>query len=569
MMARKVLLIGATGNFGKRLAHNLARIPGIALVVASRSLPKAAALAADITKAFPGFAVSPVALDRDRDLPKQLAGIEPWLVVDASGPFQHADYRVPLCALNTGAHFMDIADGRDYLSGFASALGKAATAKGLVALAGVSSTPALSSAVVAALTKDWRRIDTVDIAITPDGTGDVGAAAVEGVLSYAGQSIPQFRHGALTTVPGWMRSHVIDVPRLGKRRVAPVETIDAELFPAAFGVRSRVAFFAGLESPLEMGGLRVMAWLRAHRVLPSLKPVVAALVKARAITRLTSGLSGGMVVDVTGVDANGSWTASQWSLLAERGQGLNVPGLPIAAALRILLSGSFMPGARTVCGDIPLDAIEAEFRPLAISVSRRLQTLAQSPFGQILGADAMAQLPQAVADFHGVNGEPLSEGKADIDRGRNSVSRFVGWLLGLPPEGKNIPLRVSVERDAEGRERWTRNFAGKAFHSVMSRGRDGRMHEGFGPLTVILDLNVAEGKLMYPVRGAQIFGIPLPGFLLPSSNTFENADDQGRFRFDVRLGLPVSGLLAHYRGWLLPASPAKGRKCQAVPEDSR
>jgi Domain of unknown function (DUF4166) len=71
------------------------------------------------------------------------------------------------------------------------------------------------------------------------------------------------------------------------------------------------------------------------------------------------------------------------------------------------------------------------------------------------------------------------------------------------------------------------------------------------------------------VRGAQIFGIPLPGFLLPSSNTFENADDQGRFRFDVRLGLPVSGLLAHYRGWLLPASPAKGRKCQAVPEDSR
>ena len=51
--------------------------------------------------------------------------------------------------------------------------------------------------------------------------------------------------------------------------------------------------------------------------------------------------------------------------------------------------------------------------------------------------------------------------------------------------------------------------------------------------------------------GAWVF-LGLPRFLAPRSDTREYQDEQGRFRFDVRLSLPLIGLLAHYRGWLMP-----------------
>ena len=45
--------------------------------------------------------------------------------------------------------------------------------------------------------------------------------------------------------------------------------------------------------------------------------------------------------------------------------------------------------------------------------------------------------------------------------------------------------------------------------------------------------------------------IPLPLRLAPRSVACEWADD-GRFRFDVPIALPLIGRLVHYRGWLSP-----------------
>jgi NAD(P)-dependent dehydrogenase (short-subunit alcohol dehydrogenase family) len=549
MMDRKVLIIGATGVFGSRMARRLARIAGIKLVLASRTLSSAQNLSREL-------GAEAIALDRNSSLAAVLAQVKPWLLIDASGPFQGADYSVPLTALEAGAHVIDLADSPDYVLAFHTALDAKAKAAGLVAITGASSTPTLSAAAVERITRGWQRIDSIDIAITPDGVNDIGVSAIAGVTSYAGAPVRVFRHGARTSVYGWCGSRRWNIPRLGRRRVAPVDTPDADLLAARHHVRSRVQFRAGLESRIEQWGLTGLARLRSIGVLPGLRPLAPFFAKARGLTRQFAGDRGGMLVAVQGLDENGFWKRGEWSLLAESGDGPFVPGLPAVAAARMLLAGELPAGAGPVA--IPLANIEAEFEGLNLSVSIQSRFLETGSFERTLGTDAYAQLPAPIRDFHSPLGEPIWIGEASVENGSSLPARLVSRLYGLPQASSAIPVRVSVEREADGRETWTRNFGGEEFHSVMKPGPNGRLTEWFGPLGFDLALAASTGGLSLPVTRWQLFGLPMLRFLLPISEATETLDSLGRFRFDVRLSLPFFGLLTHYRGWLKPTLPPKG-----------
>ena len=360
--APRILLIGAAGVFGRRLAGHLARMGGIDLVCTSRSLAKAAALGLG----------TPYALDHRAGLSQALAALKPWLVIDASGPFQSAGYDVPRAALEAGAHVLDFADARGYLLGYGAALDDLARAKKLVALAGASSTPALSSAAAIALTEGWRRVDRIDIAIAPGGRSEVGRAVIEAILSYAGRPVPEWRDGRLQTATGWGVMRHVAMPGLGKRLVSPVETVDAEVLPGLLGVRERVTFSAGLESHVEQFGLVALAKLRAGGWIGTVRPLIPALLLLRRLTRLPASDRGGMLVEAHGLDASGQAVTARWSLLAEQGDGPHVPVLPALAAVRALLAGTLAPGARICAGVLPLAAIEREMQPLAIATRRQV-----------------------------------------------------------------------------------------------------------------------------------------------------------------------------------------------------
>ena len=79
------------------------------------------------------------------------------------------------------------------------------------------------------------------------------------------------------------------------------------------------------------------------------------------------------------------------------------------------------------------------------------------------------------------------------------------------------------------------------------------MTERFGSFTFLLDLKVEGGALHFPVKSARLLGIPWPRALLPGSIATESEQD-GTFRFDVRLTAPITGaLVVHYQGWLVPS----------------
>lgn len=550
---RRVLVLGATGVFGRRLVRRLSTFTDLEVIVTSRQQSKADELVASLRQAA-STEVTALGLDHRHDFASALETLKPWAVIDASGPFQGADYRIPLAVLQSGAHSIDLSDAEDYLVGFAAAVDPLAKAKGLVALSGVSSTPGLSVAIVDALVKDWQRVDSIDMAITPDGHNDVGSSAVAGVMSYAGVLVDQFRHGKMRRVPGWLGSEVIKMPGVGHRRVAPVETIDANLMQARFKPTSRVKFQAGLESPLEQWGVMALAKLRQWGLIKNAAGLVPWLVKGRSLTRHFAGKSGGMVVTVRGLDALGLWTEAQWSLLAQNGDGPNVPALPAVAAIGMLLSCKFTTGARVAAGDIPLQRIEAEFAGLAISSRIERRTVNRSVFEIAVSQEAYASMPEPIRRFHSMAGEPVWQGHASVVRGISPVARLLAWIIGLPPSAPKIDVTVSVERDAAGRERWTRNFGGQEFHSDLAFNADMGLTETFGPLTCDLGLTASKMGTAMPVARGWLFGIPVPKFLLPKSDTSETLDSQGRFQFNVNITLPLFGLLVRYKGWLAPAS---------------
>ncbi len=370
--SKHVLLVGATGIFGQRLAAILATFPDIQITLTSRNLDRAQSLAkalADRTRRalLPPDSVRAIAFDRSGPVEDRLRDLSPFLVIDATGPFQTATYDLGLAALHQGAHIIDLADAREYLLGYQDALNDRAEQVGRVALGGVSSTPALSSAVVSACTVGWRRIDDIEICIAPAGYSAVGEAVVASMLGQAGQLGPVWSGGRIVERHAWIGSRDFTIPGLGSRPSCPVDTVDPVLFGPRFQVQGDIGFFAGLDSSFERFGMSLLAHARKAGLVQNPTSLPGILTRIRAITRFAYGKTGGMVVRMIGIAGDGKPAKAEWSLLAQNDHGPNVPVLAAAAATRLLLEGKLDPGARVACGDIPLDAIMKEGEPFEIS----------------------------------------------------------------------------------------------------------------------------------------------------------------------------------------------------------
>lgn len=355
-MTKRILIIGGTGVFGKRLARHLSHFDDLALFVSSRSEAKAKRFAATLNHPD----ATGVALDHATTLRPQLDAIKPFAVIDCSGPFQTASYDTARAVLAAGAHLIDLADARDYLAGFTPALDKSAKDMDLCALTGASSTPTLSACVVDHVTKGWRQIDTIDTCITPGGQSEVGHAVIAAILSYAGRNIPVWNNGRLDTATGWTNARTLQIPSLGRRRVALVETYDAENLSKRHAVTSRITFAAGLESRLEQFGIEAIAHLRKRNLFPNPTAFIPLLLAARKITRIPTSANGGMMVEISGLDPNDTPIQTNWSLIARNDHGPNIPILPAAAALQKLLQGKVQSGATLAHDHLELPDILAQ-----------------------------------------------------------------------------------------------------------------------------------------------------------------------------------------------------------------
>lgn len=368
MRRLRVLVLGGYGFFGQRLVQRLSAWQALDLLVAGRSLARAKALA-DGLRSQAKATLDGIALDAAApDLARQMARLKPDVLTHASGPFQGQQYQVAQACLASGTHYIDLADGRDFVSGI-TRLNAEARAARLALISGASSVPAISSAAAMQLARGMIEVDSIEIGISPGNRTERGLATIQAVLSYCGKPLPSL---GPEPVFGWSgsRQHIYPPP-VGARLLSPCDVPDLSLLSQHFPGGPLVSFGAGLELRLLHRGMNAMAALGRWGWVHDWSRHARLLKRVADLFKNLGSDAGAMHVSVGGRDAQSQPVHRAWQLLATQGHGPYVPTLAAAALLRKLLheGPGELCGAQPCVGLLTLSEIAAETQGLQISMS--------------------------------------------------------------------------------------------------------------------------------------------------------------------------------------------------------
>jgi len=370
MPRHTVVVLGGYGVFGSRIVRSLARHGEIDLVIAGRSRAAASQFAAELNAGAANASARPLAIDiADVGQWPALFAEHPDVLVDTAGPFQGRDYALAQRCVEAGVHYIDIADGRRYVAGIA-ALDAAALEHGVLVVSGASTVPAVTTAVVTDLVEPGEVVVEIDVGISPGHRAPRGLATVRSIVASCGHAIPSL--GGRTRDYDWggLVRHRYPPP-VGLRWLSNVDTPERALWRDRYPSLVRGSVRAGLE----IGSLHVGLWLLAQAVrvglLRSLAPQAARFIRiADACDRFGSD-TGAMHVRVVTRDGGGRRSTWQATLVAERGDGPQIPATPAALLVKKLLSiPGYAPvtvrGARACVDLLTMPEILGELRGLGI-----------------------------------------------------------------------------------------------------------------------------------------------------------------------------------------------------------
>jgi hypothetical protein len=157
---------------------------------------------------------------------------------------------------------------------------------------------------------------------------------------------------------------------------------------------------------------------------------------------------------------------------------------------------------------------------------------------------AFFKLPEIVQRAH--HGTIRLSGAVTVERGRGP-----GWLIAallrLPRSNPKAEL-VVVGWHFPDQMVWSRTFDGRTFESTFTT-EGVFLVERMGLVTLVIEPVVEGGRLQYRLAATRIDPIPLPRPLLPSLKAWEGERD-GRYVFEVAVGLPLIGRIIRYAGAL-------------------
>jgi saccharopine dehydrogenase-like NADP-dependent oxidoreductase len=365
---KKVLVLGGTGHFGRRICRRLARERGIDLVVSSRNHEKAQALASELRRDHPEASITGIAIDQHATgLESQLMKLSPFVVLHTAGPYQTQDYRVAEACIRARSHYVDLADAREFVCEF-SALDEQARASKVLLVSGASTLPGLSSAVIDEIRPRFRQIDGIEISIAPAHQTPRGEGTVAAVLSYCGSPFEMLKAGEWKTVFGWQDLRMQKYPALGRRLGGACNVPDLSLLPRYVPSVRNVSFHAALECKAEQLALWLMASCARLGLVRDWSRVVPFFAAVSKRVAPFGSDRGGMCVRVTGEDLRGVRGICTWYLGAERNHGPEVPCSPMLVLVRKLLRDRLdLRGARACLGLVTLAEFNEEIAEFAIS----------------------------------------------------------------------------------------------------------------------------------------------------------------------------------------------------------
>ena len=334
---KRVVVIGGTGHFGGRICRRLLSQPDIELLVTSRNQARAQTFIDKLGQHGSTTGLTAAALDQSASsFTGDLTALAPDIVIHTAGPYQGQDYRVARACLEAGSHYIDLADGRDFVEGF-DVLHKEAEQKDLLFVSGASTLPGISSAVVDSLRDRFAQIDAIETSIAPAHQTPRGTSTVAAVLSYCGTPFQVLEEGGWTTQYGWQDLRRFRYPDFGSRLGAACDVPDLGLLPEyVAGVRT-VTFHAALEARWEQLALWNMAGLSRLGLIRSWRGMVPAF---QWFSEKLIGLgsqTGGMQVKISGQGEDGTPRTICWDLVAQQNHGPEIPCSPALILARHLL----------------------------------------------------------------------------------------------------------------------------------------------------------------------------------------------------------------------------------------
>ena len=360
--AFRAVVLGGAGHFGAVISRALAAIEGMDVVVAGRDAERAREHADRIGSHSARIDTN------DPAFPERLRDLAPSLVVSTAGPFQGQDYAVARAAIALGAHYIDIADGRDFVCGI-RALDAAARERGVVVVSGASSVPTLSAAVVDHLARDFAEVRTIDFGITTSARPP-GAATIAAALGSCGKPVRQWRERKWESGHGWQGVRSYRFTGLERPRwFADCDVPDLELLPQRYPTAETVRFGAGSELIAVQAGLWSLGWAVRSRLLRDATSLAAPLGRlARLMESLGSGRSA-MFVKVDGIAAGGAKVAKRWEIVAANEDGARIPCMAAVCLARKLARGTLAPrGAMSGAGLVTLEEYLAELAGLQVRI---------------------------------------------------------------------------------------------------------------------------------------------------------------------------------------------------------
>jgi len=344
----RILVLGGYGHFGGRICRSLANDDALDMLVAGRRRARAEAfIAVHAPGRMQAFEMDIAA----GDVAERLRQAHANVVIHAAGPFQGRDYRVAEAAMACGAHYIDLADAREFVANIGT-LDAVARDAGRWIISGASSVPGLSAAVIQAHLPRFGRLDEVEVGISPGNRTPRGEATTRAILGYVGKRFVSLDDGRWRDVHGWQSLRRIVYPEVGARWLARCEVPDLSVLPQRYPQLRHCDFRAGLELRRMHFGLWLGSWLVRAGALRGLQRWTRPLLRLSNRWLETGSDIGVMHVDMQGSGHDGLPLRLRWTMVARDGDG---PQIPCTAAILLAkkLAGGALPGAgATPCLDL-------------------------------------------------------------------------------------------------------------------------------------------------------------------------------------------------------------------------
>lgn len=362
----RVLIIGGYGNFGGYIARALAADPNISLLIGGRSQAKGDAFAASLNALNPACGC---AIDIDSDLEGRLREVRPEIVIHTTGPFQMQDHRVARAAIAAGAHYLDLADARQFVASIGE-LDVLAKQAGVAVIAGASSVPSLTAALLDRYQSRFAELTSATYGIAAAQATNRGLGTAAAILSYVGKPFTIVAGGRRKRVFGWQGLRAVRYPELGLRLFGYCDIPDLELFPERYRDLRDLEFVAGHEVKLLHMGTWLLSWIVRLGFVKSLSPYAERLLKLSFLFDPLGSDKSGFHMFLRGIDHAGRLSEMRIFMIARQVHGPNIPCYPaIILARRIAAGRPPEAGARPCLGLIELDELLGSMEHLDITTT--------------------------------------------------------------------------------------------------------------------------------------------------------------------------------------------------------